>query len=272
LLAFLEEESSRNLILPAICCMAVGGNPGDAVPVSAAWVALNLAGHLMDAVQDEDELYSEVVKTPVEAISFFVGLLFLAFHFLDSITQPVAFRRVHSIFSEAYFRASTGQFLGFTKYEKLPLDDALEKYWQATISKAGNIFQAATAGGAAVGMGSEAQIAALGNYGLALGTILQILDDCRDVLDESETMATYEISLPLLLYYAASPQGKTLPVPTDRKELLRRLDGVHVQDMIADVLANWRGRALSSLQSLEDSGAVEQLKVFIDRILAQKKG
>ncbi len=271
LLTYLEEESPRILVLPAICCMAVGGKPLDAVPVSAAWAALNLAGHLVDRVQDQEELSAEVARTPAEALSFFIGLLFLAFHFLESIIQPAAAHRVHSIFTEAYFRASLGQFMGFTDYEKLPLDDGLEKYWQATILKAGNIFRAATSGGVAMGMGTEAQIAALGDYGMALGTILQILDDCRDILDESGEETAYEVSLPILLYYAANPPGNAQAISTNRTELMQGFQAAQVQDVIADVLANWRERALFSLQSLPPSKAVEQLAAFVDRILAQKK-
>lgn len=271
LLTLLEKESRQNLVLPAVCTLAVGGDGRDAVPVSAAWAALNLAGHLIDAVQDDDEWVLQVVKSPAEAISFFIGLLFLAFHFLDAIPNREVAGRVKALFSEVYFRASAGQYWGFTDFEKLPLDDALEKYWQATISKAGNIFRAATAGGAMVGLGSEAQITALGNYGMALGTILQVLDDCRDILDESASKARYEVSLPLLLYYASNPQGRTQAMPTNRKELTRRLKAAHVQDVIAEVLADWRERALSSLQALDSSEAVELLGKFVDRILTQEK-
>jgi geranylgeranyl pyrophosphate synthase len=271
LLTYLEEESPRNLVLPAICCTAVGGEPLDAVPVSAAWAALNLAGHLVDTVQDQDELSAEVARTPAEALSLFIGLLFLAFHFLEAVIQPATANRVHSIFTDAYFRASAGQFMGFTDYAKLPLDDGLEKYWQATILKAGNIFRAATAGGAAMGRGTEAQIAALGDYGIALGTILQILDDCRDILDESGSEIAYEVSLPILLYYSSNAQGKAQALSTNRTELMQGFEAAHVQDVIADVLANWRERALTSLQSLPPSQAVEQLAAFVDRILAQKK-
>lgn len=271
LLALLEDESPQNLLLPALCSVAVGSEDNAAVPVSAAWTALNLAGHLIDAVQDREAWLSQVVKTPAEAISFFIGLLFLAFHFLDALPNRETANQVKALFSEVYFRASVGQYRGFAPYEKMPLDEALEQYWQATITKAGNIYRAATAGGAIVGQGSEAQVAALGDYGMALGTILQVLDDCRDIFDESESGTDFELSLPLLLYYTANPQERTQRMTGDRKEIIQRLKAAHVQDVIADVLANWRERAVSSLQSLENSEVIDLLRKIVDRILMQEK-
>ena len=146
----------------------------------------------------------------------------------------------------------------------------MESYWRATISKAGNIFRAATAGGATVGLGSEAQVVALGEYGLAVGTILQVLDDCRDVFDESPSKG-YEVSLPLLLYYAGNPKRRTEPMAANRKALTRRLKAARVQDMIADILGNWRERAITSLQAVDDSEAVRLLGTFVDRILSPEK-
>lgn len=270
-LALLEKESRQNLRLPAVCAGAVGGEFHQAVPVSAAWAALNLAGHLMDAVQDKDEWLFQFVSSPAEAINYFTGLIFLAFHFLEAIPNRETACQVKALFSEVYFHATVGQALGFTPYEKLPLEDALENYWRATISKAGNLFRAATAGGAMVGLGSETQMAALGGYGMAVGTILQVLDDCRDIFDETTSSGGYEVSLPLLLYYTANPKRRTEPNAANRGELAQRLKEAGVQDMLADILGNWSMRAMNSLQGVDDAESVGWLGAFIEHILSPEK-
>ena len=97
-LNLLEQESAQNLRLPAVCALAVGGEAHNAVPVSAAWAALNLAGHLMDAVQDKDEWLLQVVSSPAEAINYFAGLIFLAFHFLEAIPEREKACQVKALF------------------------------------------------------------------------------------------------------------------------------------------------------------------------------
>lgn len=271
LLKLLEKESRQNLILPAVCAVAVGGEAHHAIPVSAAWTALNQAGHLMDAVQDNDEWVFQIVSSPAEAINSFTGLIFLAFHFLERIPKRETSCAVKALFSEVYFHATVGQSLSFTTYEKLPLEEALETYWLATISKAGNMFRAATAGGAMVGLGSKAQVTALGDYGLAMGTIFQILDDCRDIFDEAPPSGRSEMSLPLLLYYAANPNRRTEPSAQNRKELAHRLKAAGVQEMLADILGHWRTRAMTSLQTAEDEEAAGMLGTFIEHILSPEK-
>jgi geranylgeranyl pyrophosphate synthase len=200
LLERLAGEPSWALALPGLSCAAVGGELTDAVPITAAWAILHQAATILDAVQDGDDTLPDEIDSPVTAISFATGLIFAALRFLDAVeTYPGANHQISGLFSEAGFRSSLGQHLSLAQgWEGMPVAGALEAYWRAVICKSGSIFRAATAGGAAAGTASERPIAALGRFGTCLGVILQVLDDCRDVMAGSD-IAGYEVSLPLLL-------------------------------------------------------------------------
>jgi len=162
-------------------------------------------------------------------------------------------------------------------HEDLPVDAALEAYWRAVIAKSGSIFRAATAGGAVAGADSEPLVAALGEFGACLGVILQVLDDCRDVLGGPD-VAGCEVSLPLLLLSMAGQDGRTgrqgqrvgIPnpgSPLSREALFDVLQGAGVPDIIRDVLLEWRRRALNSLASLGRSEAVAALEGVLEHVL-----
>ena len=276
LLERLSTESPWALALPGISCLAAGGTPSDAIPVAAAWAALYQAAHILDAVQDNDDIQTAGLDTPAVAISFATGLVFAAFHALDSVqTYPGAARRITTVFSQAGFRSSQGQYQNLVqRLEDMPASEALETYWCTVISKSGSIFRAATAGGAAAGADSEHLIVALGDFGNCLGVILQVLDDCRDVLAGSD-ITECEISLPLLLLSMIA-QSRTeeqkvdLPAPgtlLSKETLFDVLREVNVQEIITDVLLEWQRRALSSLNLLRRPEAVAVLEGIVQHIL-----
>ena len=280
LLERLSAEPPWTLALPGISCMAAGGAPADAIPVTAAWATLHQAANILDAVQDGDDITTLGLNTPTTAISFATGLIFAAFHLLGSVqTYPGAARRIAALFSETGFRSSLGQHLSLVQgYEDVPVAEALEAYWRAVISKSGSIFRAAMAGGAAAGTDSERLIAALGEFGNCLGVILQVLDDCRDVLAGSDS-TDCEVSLPLLLLSMAAQdtraigQGQSVDIAKPGNSLSKEtlfgvLDKAGVPDIITDVLLEWQRDALNSLAPLKHSEAVTALEGIVQHVLA----
>ena len=190
----LSSDLPSVLALPLFACQAVGGVLSDVIPLASAWSMLRYAADLLDAVQDDDTL-PNIANDPSTAIGFANGLIFSAFDSIVTMSDPKLVRDVVTLFSKTAFQASHGQHLSLQRNGR---DDiTLESYWHATILKSGSIFRAGLGGGAIAGNAPDQYIVALDDFGNALGIIRQIIDDCRDVLEKTETGA-YEVTLPLL--------------------------------------------------------------------------
>jgi hypothetical protein len=248
----LAKKPSWFFTLPMISCRAVGGTDRDAIPVVAAWGAVDYGAHLMDTVSDGDFTPDETIPTAGHAINFASGLFFSALNFISAIPDPETARRVTQVFSDAGFNATLGQHLSFDSLNDIPIEQALEHYWSIMIHKSGGIFRMGAAGGAAAGTADETLIEALGDYGNALGVIMQLLDDCRDLLDPKT--GRFEVSLPILLYSLASGSEKVVfPATGCSEETLLSLQRAHVPEMIAALFQEWQKNALECLEPLNGS-------------------
>ena len=255
----IEQKPAWLFTLPLISCFAIGGKSTDAIPVAATWVALDHASHLLDAVGDGDFHPDEFLSSPGQALNFSTSLIFAAYHFLYYIRDPESLRRVMDVFSDAGFKATLGQHISFSQLETLPLEKALEQYWRMVILKSGSIFRMGTAGGAAAGTADKNLIDALGDYGTAIGVIMQMMDDCRDMLDI--LTSDYEVSLPVLLYSLARGSEKVVyPDARSTETMVKMLQDAHVPEMIAALLQEWQKKALDSLGPLKNSSMLGTLK------------
>lgn len=266
------------LSLPMVACQAVGGDPALAVPTAAAWAALRHAANLLDAVQDGDEIPAATIGAPGEIISLATGMVFAAYRLMKSShTSPSARQRALALLSEAGLQASYGQYLGLVNRGEAgstEIEPRLEGYWRAVILKSGSIYQAGAACGAAAGTDSEELITALGDFGRALGVIRQILDDCRDVVVDRAALDS-ELTLPWLLYalvmQSRSQAGGTALFFEGEPDDEGRGGALHeagVPGIIADIVEEWRRRALDSLSILEPSQAADALKNILQRVPA----
>lgn len=142
---------------------------------------------------------------------------------------------------------------------------------------------AGVAGGAAVGTNLTSWINALGDYGTALGVIRQVMDDCKDFWSDS-IQSTRRYTLPLILFSMVS--GKPADSIEPKMELSNsiyskmqiegstRLIKAGIPEIIADILLEWRRRALMSLQVLQLSEARSALEDILENAMTinQKKG
>ncbi|MGD2157732.1 MAG: polyprenyl synthetase family protein [Anaerolineales bacterium] len=272
LIAMLSEEEPWLLALPIVSCRAVGGVTTEAIPVAATWAALHSAAVILDTVQDNEDVLRVGLDDTASALSIAVGQIFLAFSFVNDVKNNKVFTRTAKMFPELCFFASEGQYLGLAQnYYDHEIDDAMELYWRQVILKSGNTIRAATTGGAVVGTNSEPLITALGDYGTYLGAILQILDDCSDVLTSSNGL--FEISLPFLLRSLAASDDQMTELRnlttygTSSRDLLGMLDGYDVPGKIADILMELQRRALKSLELLDESDAKLALENIAKSVL-----
>ncbi len=117
-------------------------------------------------------------------VALMVGDYFFALAAGEMARSPD--RRIISYYAQAVQTIVEGELSPVTAYE--PTEQALGQYYYKTGAKTASLFEAACKAGMAAGGGSEAQIAALGQYGFDLGMAFQIVDDVLDFTGDEETL------------------------------------------------------------------------------------
>ena len=244
--------------LPILACQAAGGNADDALPVAAAWTSLRHAANLIDDMQDGDlHRYAHPVRPDV-ATTYALAFIFSAFQILNEHSiNPENTQKITSIFARSGLDSSRGQLSDLTLKEDEPQpEDELQAYWMTVIQKSGSIYYAGLAGAAAAGTDSHDWIEALGQYGIAVGVIRQVIDDCRDILIDAKD-ARKTSTLPVLLQSILNSRG---PVQQDAR----------IPEVIGDILEEWKRRALLSLEILRPSQARDSLVTILELVLQPK--
>ena len=201
------------------------------------------------------------LTSPEVASNLATGLIFTSFHTLTLIKDASKARQVVEIFSGLGFDTVHGQHRDL-QHPRLPVEEYLNNYWEIIILKSGSIFRVATEGGAVAGGADEKIAEALGDYGVALGVLLQLMDDCRDAFNDSPEAIKWEISLPLLLYLMmVGEENIIFPDVRSQAEWSDLLRKTGVINTISSLLIQWRSRALESLSSLRRS----KEKIILER-------
>lgn len=265
---YLERHISKlpawQVALPAISTLAAGGRPEVGITLAAAWYPIYLASEILDSVEDKEYLPDQIAPSPETGANLATSFIFLTFHTIGSIQDPQASCRVSKIFSGSGFEATFGQHRDLTGTPSA-VDQTLQDYWEMIILKSGSVFRMATAGGAAAATSDEGIIEALGDYGTALGVMLQLIDDCRDAFNQSQEVISWEVSLPLLLYLMTIGEETVIyPDVASKAEWSSLLRDMGVIDAISSILLEWKMRALESLEPL---GASKE-KLILERIPA----
>jgi hypothetical protein len=250
------------IALPVIACRAAGGSIDNGIILTSAWVSLNFASEILDNIEDKELTTDQILTSPEVASNIAIGLIFTAFKILASIQDTNKSNQITSILSNCGLDAAYGEHLDLTQ-EQLLVELVLNNYWENIILKAGSVFRAATQGGAILAGANETISEALGDYGTALGVMLQLIDDCRDAFSHSDETITWEISLPLLLYLMSVGEEKiAFPEIKSRAEWSDLLQNSGVIQAIAILLLQWKSRAVESLSSVPKS----QERLILEKI------
>ncbi len=200
-----EAEKLPWLRLPGMCCQALGGDPHQADPVAAAWILFNKAAHIMDSVEDRDELNSWSIESLPEAhtnsdaktatgyknssatgatyataISAATGLYFTAnliLHDLDArLAYPAAAQQIRAEFLSRFLVMCCGQHL-----DLIQPNPTIEQYYKIASAKSGEFFAVACWAGGRLASDQFEVLAGLRQFGLQIGLIIQMLDDLKDL-------------------------------------------------------------------------------------------
>lgn len=264
LLQELSEETAWLNLLPMVSCAIVGGRPEDAIPATVAWYTLRRSSQIIDALQDQDALPNEL--SPTEVLNCALALIFSAFEILTAIPEATKASKLVALFGESGFDAAYGfQLSTVSKANEGTLETSLEHYWRMTILKSGSIYRCATVSGAVIaGSSNPAHLHALGQIGYAMGVMLQILDDCRDITDTNVAESVKEIRLPLIALRTTQSVG--VDDTPDTEDWLEKIDLQKTAEIISVILLEWQERALANLANLPPSEATTMLKGIVCRI------
>jgi len=219
-----EIDSRRNpgrwVSLPGLCCQAAGGRIESTIEISAAWLLLYTAAHVVDTVEDEDldPLISKLGGSGA-AINTANGLFLSAILHLQSmpnkdVPEELA-AKITTDYLETILLMTSGQHLDLT----IPQID-LNQWWQIAEAKSGGFFSLACRAGSRLGTSDSQKVKSFSEYGFHLGLMLQILDDLEDfqlLLESKENASRITLDRSLAAVYASDV------LPDTTKDELKQL-------------------------------------------------
>ncbi len=279
-----ELEGHGKRLRPVLALLsggACGGIERGHIDLSVMVEMIHLATLVHDDVIDEAQVRHSKPTANARwgnAIAVLVGDCLFA-HSLklaaSSTTETVGLK-----ISEAMNTVCAGEIL--QTRERFNFDMTLDEYLRVVEMKTAALFAVSCELGAYLSGAGEKQLAALRDYGLALGTAYQIYDDCVDIFgDEPQAGKSLgtdadsgKLTLPLLLFLREAGEG-------DRD----RLRGLLLENALAhrqqiasaaakngaltgtlDLISEYADRAVKSLQPLpqsEFSDSLRQLTGFL---------
>lgn len=171
------------VLLPCLCCQAVGGEQRHAIVVAAAWQLLVLAARILDDLEDQDvEGDLGTVLGPARAINVATGLMAAAPLALTHLQADAAV--VLDLLQD--FQCATLRICAGQHQDLAPGEIGLEAYEEIVAAKTGETFALACRAGARVGGGDAQQIALLSEFGHHLGMLNQIGDDVSGLWSKAD--------------------------------------------------------------------------------------
>lgn len=185
---------------PLMVGSAIQGDSQAMIPVASAWVLYLLATRLFDDIQDRQ--VTPMWQGMEEADAMHMGLFALgAAQSALSFQQgdSLMLREVNGVLGRTCAMASKAQWT-----ERIPRQPILEDYFKTIAAKTGLIVASGAWLGGRVGCSDPTPILlnALYQYGLNMGMMAQILDDCHDLKDGDLLARVY--TLPVI--YGLSQQ------------------------------------------------------------------
>lgn len=202
----LNAHMPHGTLLPLLSCGVVGGDMEQAIPLAAAWVLYDIASDIFDDLQDGDGKDRPWVMWPIgKAMNVGLQLLGGAQQCLSQLKgSPGAQSEILAWCAQVLKQAAYNQNAMFAND---PNANRLEAYWSQVVAKSGEIFACIMQSGGRVHTGNRELLNALYTYGLSVGIMIQLLDDCRDMSSSvaKSDLETRHYTLPIL--YSLSQTG-----------------------------------------------------------------
>jgi octaprenyl-diphosphate synthase len=170
-----------------LCCGAMGFNGAQRFNLAAVVEFIHTATLLHDDVVDDSALRrgnATANETFGNPASVLVGDFMYSRAF--QMMVEVGDMRIMAVLADATNVIAEGEVLQLMNMHNAELDEA--NYLQVIRSKTAKLFEASARVGAILSGGSPALEAACADYGQALGTAFQVIDDVLDYAGDSELM------------------------------------------------------------------------------------
>jgi geranylgeranyl pyrophosphate synthase len=200
-----SKESDRWALLPGLCCQASGGESDLTAEVSAAWFLLYIAAHLVDSVEDRDQVDEiKALGGSGSAINVANGLFLSASLFLNKLYDQdqtkINSQQLISDFYNTILVMTSGQHVDINEHQL-----TLKQWWQVAEAKSGAFFSLACRCGAQLANDNSVKITGYSDYGFHMGMMVQIRDDIEDlkiILEFEESEIPINLQRSLAVAYA----------------------------------------------------------------------
>jgi len=253
--------------------LAVGGETDKAVPVASSWALLELAGHILDDLQDQDNDEAVWSDWPAAKSALISTTLVLAAQacLAELAVDATARSDIARSLSQACMQGAQAQLVSSRA-------TSLETYFKHIVAKAGLTIAAVAYAGARTHTDNAESLQLMYDFGLNLGILMQLNDDLRDLSTSSvvnDLLSGY-YSLPvlqaltqmdhphharLLKLLAAKPL--TTPTVTEIMNILVDMGAFSFANAMAHV---YQQKALQCLEPLLPENVV-YLKDFLECFL-----
>lgn len=189
-------------IFPILSCVAASGEPEKAVPLAAAWILYLFAARVFDDLQDEEGLdhpwNTSGQKQALAKGLYALGIAGTALKHTQADSDTCW--GISEAFSDAIKEGAFAQ----AELSVTIQDVSLKRYFEGAAAKTGLIFATgAWVGGRLSSAEPESHaLESLYDYGLNIGIMSQIIDDCVDL--SSSDLVKGMLTLPVI--YALSQE------------------------------------------------------------------
>ena len=221
-------------ILPILTCKAVGGKATQAIPLASSWILYDLASDIFDDIEDNDNKDLPWNSwDPARAMKVGLGILAAAQVCLTQIqAEPEAFNEIQKEIARTFFIAARGQGLSMRK----PL---LSWYFEHILAKSGLVFSTIAWAGARLNTQNPRLLQTMLDFGLSLGLLIQIADDCYDLAPKKVQgdLSTGVRTLPLIYGFSQKehPQHTRLLTLTADSHSLSQDEVEEVNQILIDM-------------------------------------
>jgi geranylgeranyl pyrophosphate synthase len=281
---FTEETVVTEAFLPLACCRAVGGNPRQAIYISASIVVAVASLRIFDDTADQDrpgQLWEHV--GPARAWNYGSAIQVMFFDILNRapLSQELIVK-LNRLAINTFLLVGYGQ-----DRDMSSAINTFDDYWLTVEHKNAYAFSFACMAGAMAGTNENHLIGACARFGYHLGLAVQVLNDMDSIWSVSgqSDLQQRKITLPLLyaleLDHGERDELRALLANTEDesrwvriKEILEKID---TRSYLTWVALTERDRALEALAPCPDVEGRSVLESYItgmfddvDEILADK--